>query len=170
MTPRPPITPPPIPPTGPGRGPATGPAAPIINPLEAACNTARDALFAARKARQTGPALQALEGAYQTAKIERVRELKTNGQDAEAQEFISKEVELKRKNDLENSSNFGIEKNRARISDTIEKWDKWGVEQKDNAGNVTVPGSVRARLTKMSISIVMIGAVSSISVQKAAED
>jgi hypothetical protein len=80
---------------------------------------------------------------------------------AEAQEFLLKEVELKRKHDLENGFARRGERMMHGVSKGIEMWDNFGKAE-------GFKGDVQ-RFTKTAISLAMIGAISGFAVHKLAE-
>ncbi|MDQ5954129.1 MAG: hypothetical protein QG583_57, partial [Patescibacteria group bacterium] len=105
------------------------------------------------------------ENAYRESKNKIVTALVMEGRQQEAQEFLMHEVEIKRKNDIENGG-LGP-KIKQGISNGIEAWDKWGVEHTDKEGNL-VKGNVLKRLAKMGVSMTLIGLTASWSVEKLA--
>ncbi|MDQ5950344.1 MAG: hypothetical protein QG585_286, partial [Patescibacteria group bacterium] len=105
------------------------------------------------------------EKAYRESKNKIVTALVMEGRQQEAKEFLMHEVEIKRKNDVENGG-LGP-KIKQGISNGIEAWDKWGVEHTDKEGNL-VKGNVLKRLAKMGVSMTLIGLTASWSVEKLA--
>jgi hypothetical protein len=104
--------------------------------------------------------LKIKEKAYRDAKNEIVKELLDKGKKGEAQEFLLGEVEIKRKNDLENGFAGVGERFVAGVSKGIEKWDNWGTAE-------GWKGDLQ-RLVKTGVSLAVIGAVSGQIVQVAA--
>jgi hypothetical protein len=115
--------------------------------------------------------LQDWENEYRTTKNKVVESYLAKGDAGkiEAQEFLLKEVELKRKNDLENGLVGKKEKIISGVSKGIEKWDNWGKESWKGGvkgfADLENWKNFGARFTKTSISLAMIGAISGLSVE-----
>lgn len=103
--------------------------------------------------------LNAKEEAYKATKRKIVESFLAQGEAGKtnAQEFLLNEVELKRKNDLENGLVGKKERIIAGVSKGIEKW--------DNFGKAEGMRGYLERLAKTGISLAMIGAISGLSVE-----
>ena len=54
------------------------------------------------------------------------------------------------------------------IINGLEKWEKFGVEQRDKEGNITAEGVLWKRMTKMAVNLALIGAIASVAVEQLA--
>ncbi len=161
----PPNTGPATPPQTPS-GPAQAPATPANTPPEATPKTPeeiendrlRTEYFALKnkKAKEQGPTyasdLSTAENAYKDSKKKVVEACLARTGTFSAKEFLLKEVESNRKNDLDNGHIKGKEKIRAVASKTIEKW--------DNLGNAPGKRGIVERFAKTGISLGLIGVAS----------